>query len=430
MLVRGLYSLLLYLCLPAVFGYFAWRGLREPGYWHGWGERFGFGDITARGGIWLHAASVGEVQAAVPVVRALAEHYPDCPLLVTVFTPTGRERAREALADIAQVRYLPLDLPGAVNRFLHRAAPRAGLIVETEIWPNLLATCARLTVPVMFVNGRLSERSAQRYARAPLRPLIVGALGSVKRVAAAGPEDARRFIALGVPASCVIDTGNLKFDLDLPGSVADDGRALRRSWNADDRAVWVAASTHAGEEEAVLDAFVRLREHHPALLLVLVPRHPQRFDTVAGLLDKRGMPFARRSRGQAVDAKTPVLLGDTLGELLTFYAAADLTFVGGSLAAGIGGHNLLEPAALRLPIVVGPHLGGWTAVADWLQEAGALHRVSDVAVMAEAVSGYLDDARARRTAGLAAERVVKTHSGALERTLRLLPELLTPVHPD
>lgn len=426
MLLRLVYSLLLYLALPLVLGYFLLRGLREPGYLRGWGQRLGLGRVHARGGIWLHAASVGEVQAAVPLANALASRYPELPLLVTVFTPTGHERARKALGEFAEVRYLPLELPGAVRRFTRRAAPRAGLIVETEIWPNLLAACRRRRLPVMMVNARLSERSARRYARWPLRALIGEALAGLTRVAAASPADAERFAALGVTADALTDTGNLKFDLDLPESVDADGTALRRAWGAAERPVWVAASTHAGEEVVVLEAFEKLRQRQPELLLVLVPRHPQRFDAVADLLDKRGLRFARRSQQQSVGAETQVLLGDTLGELLLFYAASDLAFVGGSLVPDVGGHNLLEPAALRLPVVVGPYLDGWTTVADWLQEAGALCRVEDAAGLAEAVAECVDDAHGRMMAGLAAVRVVDDHGGALERTLRLVPPLLTP----
>lgn len=424
MLARGVYSLLLYLCLPVAFGYFAWRSLREPDYRKGWGERLGFGAITARAGIWVHAASVGEVQAAVPLVQSLTERHPDHPLLVTVFTPTGRERAEAALAGIAQVRYLPLDLPGAVGRFLRRAAPRACIIVETEIWPNLLAGCRRSGVPVMFANGRLSERSARYYASAALRPLIGGALAGVAGVAAASREDVQRFVNLGAPAGRVTATGNLKFDLKLPDGLLEEGRGLRHTWGAEQRPVWVAASTHEGEEQAVLDAFERVRAQQPRLLLVLVPRHPQRFDTVASVLHKRGLAYVRHSRGEPVTADCPVVLGDTLGELLSFYAASDLAFVGGTMVEGIGGHNLLEPAALGLPIQVGPHLGGWQTVADWLGDAGALRHTSDPVALAEAVAECLDDEPGRQKAGRAAQQLVHTHSGALERTLLLVPELL------
>lgn len=424
MLARSLYSLLLYLCLPLALGYFAYRSLREPDYRRGWAERLGFGRINARGGIWLHAASVGEVQAAVPLVTALAERYPDHPLLVTVFTPTGRERARAQLADVAQVRYLPFDVPGAVRRFLRQARPRAGLIVETEIWPNLLAHCRKREVPIMFVNGRLSARSARHYANPVLQPLMGRALAGVTRVAAASAEDAQRFIDLGVPASSVANTGNLKFDLSLSDEATENGQTLRREWQTENRPVWVAASTHEGEEPLVLDAFERLRTQHPDLLLVLVPRHPQRFETVAGLLEQRAYHFARRSLHEPVTSDCAIVLGDTLGELLDLYAAADLTLVGGTLVEGIGGHNLLEPAALQLPMLVGRYTGGWENVATLLEHAGALQRTTDPATIAQVVAGYLDDPARRQQAGGAAKHVVTTHSGALERTLQHMPALL------
>lgn len=424
--MRFAYSLGLYLALPLTFLYFIWRGLREPGYLRGWGERLGLARRLPADGIWLHAASVGEVVAAAPLVKALQERYPDLPCLVTTFTPTGRERALAILAGSARVAYLPLDLPGAVRRFLRRARPRLGIVMEAELWPNLLQGCERGGVPLLLANARLSEAGARRYQHGPFGGLIRGALGRFDSIAAASEADAARFAELGVPEDRVVTAGNLKFDLELPAGIEDQGAELRAVWQAQERPVWIAASTHAGEDELVLDAYGRLSRRHPDLLLVLVPRHPQRFDAVAGLCRGRGLACARRSRGDTANAETQVLLGDTLGELLSFYAAADLAFVGGSLVPGIGGHNLLEPAALRLPVVVGPHLGAWEQVADWLQEAGALCRVADAAALADAVSECLEDHHGRKMAGLAAARVVESHGGALERTLRLVPGLLTP----
>lgn len=423
--MRALYTGLLYLALPLVFLYFLWRGLREPGYLKGWGERLGLGRRPPPGGIWLHAASVGEVAAAVPLLRALRERDPDSPLVVTTFTPTGRDRARSALGGTAHVVYLPLDLPGAVRRFLQHAQPRLAILLEAELWPNLLHGCRAAGVPVLLANARLSEASAARYRRGVQGRLIGDALRGIDCIAAVSDEDAERFTALGVPAERVAVTGNLKFDLELPAGVEERGAALRRDWGAAERPVWIAASTHAGEEEIVLSAFAELVRRHPDLLLVLVPRHPQRFDGVAELCRRSGFACARRSRDEPVTAGTQILLGDTLGELVLFYATADLALVGGSLVSGIGGHNLLEPAALRLPVVTGEHLGAWETVADWLREAGALCRVADAAALASAVDECLEDHHGRKMAGLGAARVVEDHGGALARTLRLVPGLLT-----
>lgn len=428
--MRTLYSLALYLALPLILAYFAWRGLREPDYLRGWSERLGFGRRPPAHGIWLHAASVGEVAAAEPLLRALRERYPGLPCLVTTFTPTGRARALAGLDGIAEVAYLPLDLPAAVRRFLRRTRPRLGIVLEAELWPNLLHGCADAGVPLLLANARLSETGAARYRRGPLARLVGPAVRRLYRIAAVDEAAAARFAALGVPAERITVTGNLKFDLTLPPRTAERGGELRRVWHALQRPVWVAASTHSGEEEGVLDAHEALIRRYPSLLLVLAPRHPQRFDAVAELCRARGLAFVRRSRGEAVDAGVRVVLGDTLGELPLFYALADLAFVGGSLVPGIGGHNLLEPAALRRPVITGPHLEAWGSVADLLYEAGALRRAEDSTALAEAVSGWLEDESGRETAGRAAARVVESHGGALARTLRLISESLVDNEPN
>lgn len=423
--MRIAYSVLLLLALPLIFLGLAMRALREPAYWRGWHQRLGWGRIHARGGLWVHAASVGEVAAAAPLVRALRLRYPNLPVLVTTFTPTGRARARAAFAEDAEVRLLPLDLAGATRRFMRKAAPSCGIFLETELWPNLIEAAARQGVPLLLANARLSPTSSRRYARWPLRALFGRALGQFTVVAAAGPQEAERLLAAGVARERLVETGNLKFDLQLPADLRDAGAALRASWG-ESRPVWIAASTHQGEEDIVLDAFAKLRARYPDCLLVLVPRHPQRFQRVADLLHARGLAMARYSRADPVEAVTQVLLGDTLGDLLLFYAAADLAFVGGSLVPRVGGHNLLEPAALRLPIIVGEKLGSWAPVADWLQDAGALCRVADANALKTAVIECLEDDHGRKMAGLAAARVVEEQGGALERTLRLIPPLLTP----
>lgn len=428
--MRFLYSLGLYLALPLIFVYFAWRGLREPGYLRGWGERLGFPRRPPADGIWLHAASVGEVAAAGPLVRALRRRYPDMPCLVTTFTPTGRERALASLEGVASVVYLPLDLPGAVGRFLRRTRPRLGVLLEAELWPNLLYRCTRGGVPTLLVNARLSEAGLARYRAGMLGRLIGGAVRRFDRIGAADEADAARFIALGVSRDRIAVTGNLKFDLELPPETAARGVELRSKWRAAQRPVWIAASTHVGEEEAVLEAHGTLLRECPDLLLVLAPRHPQRFDAVAELCRGRGFAFARHSRREEVTMQTRIVLGDTLGELPVLYAAADLAFVGGSLVPGIGGHNLLEPAALRRPMVTGPHLEAWDSVADLLEEAGALRRAADASALADAVDEWLKDIGGRQTAGEAAAGVVASHGGALERTLDLVSASLVCDAPD
>lgn len=422
--MRFLYSSALYLLLPTVWVYFAWRGLREPDYLRDWSERLGYIDELPADGIWIHAASVGEVVAAAPLIRTLRERYPDSPCLVTTVTPTGRQRARAALGEAVHVAYLPFDVPGAVRRFLRRTRPRLGILLEAELWPNLLHGCRLAGIPLLLANARLSESRAARYRGGLWGRLIRDALLKIDRIAAVGETDAARFAALDVPEERISVAGNLKFDLEMPPDIRERGAELRREWRAAERPVWIAASTHAGEEEAVLDAHEALLRQHPNLLLILVPRHPQRFDAVADLCRVRGFDFARRSRNETVGADTRVLLGDTLGELPVFYAAADAAFVGGSLVPDIGGHNLLEPAALRLPSVTGTHLGNWAEVTTWLSEAGALHQVADAAGLAEAIKAWLEDDSGRETAGRAAANVVDSRRGALQNTLRLVSDML------
>ena len=350
--MRILYLLAVYLTAPVISAVLLARGLRDRSYWHNFRERFGLGPRRPPHGVWVHAVSVGEVQASAPLVTALARRHPDLALTVTTFTPTGAARARALFGNIAEVRYVPYDLPGAVRRFLKRVDPALAVIFETELWPNLYRECGRRRVPLVLASARISERSLGRYRR--LGALFRDALSQASIVAAQGEADAARFRALGADAASTHVTGNLKFDFELPEDLAERGRRLRRHY-ARGRPLWVAGSTHEGEEAAVLEAHAQVRGTHPDALLAIAPRHPQRFAAVAQLLGEAGVTFTRRSHGeQAGDEARAVLLLDSLGELLEFYAAADVAFVGGSLVP-LGGHNLLEPAALKLwgPVRIG-----------------------------------------------------------------------------
>jgi len=418
---------LLYICLgyglaPILLGLSLWRGLRDPSYREGLPERLGLGPAAPAGGIWVHAVSVGEVQAAASLVRALRRRYPHLPLTLTTATPTGRGRARRLFGGEVTVRYLPYDLPGPVGRFLERVRPRLGIILETELWPNLYRACERRGVPLVLASARVSERSVRRYRWAG--GLVRAALAHGVIVAAQSAADAQRFVALGADPARTPVVGNLKFDVELPAAAEDRGRALRAALGAG-RPVWVAGSTHEGEEELVLDAHARLAAAQPAALLVLVPRHPPRFEAVTALLRRRGVAFVTRSSGAAVAPTTAVLLVDTLGELVEFYAAADVAFVGGSLVP-VGGHNLLEPAALGKPVVSGPHTANAAPVARLLVEAGAAELVADGAALAACVGRLLADGAARRSAGERGRAAVSANRGALERFLALLAPLLRP----
>jgi 3-deoxy-D-manno-octulosonic-acid transferase len=417
---RFFYNLLLHLGLPLLVLRLLWRGWQAPAYRQRIAERFAF-DLPAvqPGGIWLHAVSVGESIAAAPLVRELLLRYPELPITITCMTPTGSERIRALFCQgefAARVQhcYLPYDLPCAAARFIARLQPKLALIMETELWPNHIHQCALRGIPVVLANARLSERSARGYAR--LAKLTAPMLAELSLIAAQTTVEAQRFIDLGARPECVTVTGSIKFDLHLDAQLLPRAHALRAQWQAEQRPVWIAASTHAGEDEIVLAAHRQLLLRYPQALLILVPRHPERFASVFELCQKQGFTTCRRSLTQAPDASTSVLLGDTMGELLFLYALADAALVGGSLVAN-GGHNLLEPAALGVPVLSGPHLFNFSEIAGLLRTAGALQEVVDASTLANALGELWqqpDRALMMSAAGLA---VVRANQGALERLL-------------
>ncbi len=423
-MVRQLYSALHYLALPYIFLCLAWRGHRDPGYWERWGERFG--RIPPLSGeqqtLWIHATSVGEVQAAVPLVRALRSGDRDLRIVVTTTTPTGQERVRQALGNSVLHRYAPYDLPGAVRRFLERVRPRLVIIMETELWPNFLHQCARRGIPVLLANARLSEQSAASYRR--VATTAGRMLASISCIAAQTRQDAMRLVSLGARPDRVRVTGNTKFDVRLPASLSEEAQVLRRCFGVD-RGVWIAASTHDGEEQQVLQAFETVRQALPDSLLVLVPRHPERAASVAALARKFGHVTAIRSESLASCAHASVFIGDTMGELPLFYAASDVAFVGGSLVPE-GGHNMLEPAALGIPVVFGPHVHDVAEISERITEAGAGSKVADGGALATAVVEYLNDANLRHVTGQRGRQFVKSNRGALELVMELVDELMAP----
>jgi 3-deoxy-D-manno-octulosonic-acid transferase len=420
---RTLYTLLFHLGLPLVALRLWLRARKAPAYRQRIGERFAVGlPAMRRGGIWVHAVSMGESIAAAPMIRALLERYPDAPITVTCMTPTGSERIRAMFAREPRIQhcYLPYDLPWAAGRFLDHVQPRLGIIMETELWPNHIDQCARRGIPVMLANARLSERSARGYGRFArlTRPMLAQMSGFAVQT----EVEARRFIALGARPECVTVTGSIKFDLSIDPQLLESAARLREQWQTTGRPVWIAASTHAGEDESVLAAHRQVLASHPDALLILVPRHPERFGSVHDLCQQQGFATVRRSTGQDVTPATSVLLGDTMGELLFLYALADVTFVGGSLVPN-GGHNLLEPAALAKPVLSGPHLFNFLEIATMLRSAGALEEVNDATALAAAVLRLFDQpaiARSRASAGL---NVMKANQGALQRLLDLITGL-------
>ncbi|KRG85170.1 lipid IV(A) 3-deoxy-D-manno-octulosonic acid transferase [Stenotrophomonas acidaminiphila] len=423
LLLRGLYSALLYLLLPITVYHLVWRGFRVREYFKRWDERYAsYPESGRRPCVWLHAVSVGEVNAAAPVVDALRRQRPDIRWVITTITPTGSQRVRALWGDAVDHVYLPYDVPGSAGRFLDHFRPSLALILETELWPNLLFGCRDRRIPVYILNARLSARSLKGYRL--LRPLVGRALRTVTCVAAQSSEDARRFVVLGARQEQVCALGNLKFDIHPP-----DPAPLLAAFHAHvpaGRVTWIAASTHEGEEQAVIDLHARVLERYPDALLLWAPRHPERFAKVEASVRAQGWRVATRSAEQWPGADTQVFVLNTLGELMPFFACAQVAFVGGSLQA-IGGHNLLEPAAMGTAVITGPHLHNFAEISRRMSEAGALSIRDDAAQLGDELLRLLGDASARRQMVQAGAQLVANGRGALERTLELIaPRLPAP----
>ncbi|MCM2129329.1 lipid IV(A) 3-deoxy-D-manno-octulosonic acid transferase [Larsenimonas rhizosphaerae] len=412
---RGLYSALLYLLSPFIW----WRIWREwlPTYKRR--QRLGWISRAPHRPLWIHAASVGEIMTARPLIKALIDRYPDSPVVVTTMTATGAEQVKTLFKGEVSHYFLPLDFPCATARFVERLSPRIGIIVETELWPNLVHACARRQVPLALVNGRLSAGATRQYAK--VARLMAQTLNHFDWLGIKDAVDAERFTALGAPTEKMVITGGLKFDLAQSDEAQKASEYLLDQWGG--RFVWVAASTHDGEDEQVLAAHRRLLAVVPSALLVLVPRHPQRFDDVAQLVSHHGLAMARRSRGEGVTPDIRVYLGDTMGEVMTFYGTASAAFVGGSLVP-VGGHNLLEPASLGVPVISGPYLDNFTEIAALLDDADALTHVSSSEHLGQALLAVRADPATAHAQGARGQDVVVAHRGALAATLDGLIPLL------
>jgi len=398
------------------------RSVRQPEYRYRLFERLArFPAIRQdKPVIWVHAVSVGEVLAAVPLIKSLIKRYPRQQVLVTTTTPTGSAQVQKIFADDVLHVYAPYDLFWVVKRFLRNVQPTALLVMETEIWPNLYRSCYENNIPVVLANARMSDKSTVGYQR--FSSLTRATLKCISKIAAQGSKDAERFLNLGAEDKQVAVTGSIKFDLELPLTLHDQAGLLRQEMG-EDRKIWIAASTHEGEEEYVLDAFEKVSGVIGDVLLIIVPRHPERFDRVASMCEKRKLNLVRRSSQKKCTAETQVYLADSMGELLLFYAVADVAFIGGSLVK-TGGHNLLEAAALKVASVVGPEMFNFAEITRYLLECNGVVQIQDAGLLAGNIEMLLRDEILNRQIGENAHVFVESNKGALGRLEKIIDSVL------
>lgn len=420
--MRFVYTLCFYVLIPLILLRLLWRSIAAPAYAKRWAERFGFfaGLKTDKKVVWLHTVSVGEFLAALPLIRRLQTNE-QIQLVITTTTPTGSERVRATLGESVFHVYAPYDVPDALARFFKRVRPALYLVMETELWPNTLAACAKRKVPALLINGRLSEKSARGYAR--FSRLTQPMLGDLSAALIQNKMDAQRFVTLGLPMARAHVTGNIKFDLSLTDELRERAAELKQQLSQQgQRLIWIAASTHQGEDEIILDVFAQLRRNQNinagSLLLILVPRHPERFARVVQLCEARGFTTKRRSRSE-VTSDMDILLGDTMGELMLLFGASDMAFVGGSLVPN-GGHNFIEPAAWGLPLLSGEHLFNFAEVSGLLQDAGALSIAKDAEALVQQLFVLIADDIQRSERGTKALQVAVENRGALDKTLAII----------
>ena len=422
-MARLFYSVIFYLAIPAIIIRLLSRVFRNPSYAARWSERFGFVPHIPIGQkiIWIHSVSVGETLASVPLIKALQERYPTHRCLVTCMTPTGSEQIKAIFLESVEHCYLPYDIPDAVSRFFERVHPSICIIMETELWPNMINGCRKRDIPVILANGRLSDKSARGYKN--FRYLVRPMMGQLTGVAAQSSDDALRFSQLGVNKDALSITGNIKFDLIIDETVRGKSALLLQEWRGSkNRPIILAASTHRGEDEIILEAFAQIKTKFNSVLLVLVPRHPERFDQVEALCLSSGMTVGRRSSG-SIEPFLDVLLGDTMGELVSFFGSCDVAFVGGSLVP-TGGHNIIEPAAWGIPILSGPHLFNFAEAAELLVSSGGMVICESAQGLADNFIKIIKDDECRAKMGASSLRVANENRGALNRLLEMIGEAI------
>ncbi len=421
-MMRLLYTILYILLMPIILLRLLWRSRQAPAYRQRWCERFGMFSPPpfehSKPIFWLHAVSVGETLAAVPLIKTLQREHPDWQWVITTTTPTGSERVRDVFGDTVFHVYAPYDLPLFLHNFLQRTKPTFLLVMETELWPNMIHSCYQRQIPVLIANARLSAKSARGYSK--LATLTRSMLNEITRVAAQQQADGERFVQLGLPREKLTITGSIKFDLTLDEETQQKSAVLHQQWSANNtRKIWLAASTHLSEDGIILDAYAQLKKTFPDLLLVLVPRHPERFDSVSKQCEDAGFQVIRHSTNTEPTNATDIVVGDTMGELLAFYGAADMAFVGGSLVP-VGGHNLIEPAAWACPIISGSHLFNFSEVEKLLRDNNALVIADNAQQIVAQVSQWLNDDNLRRSFGKRAKAVADSNRGALEKLCKLI----------
>jgi len=419
--MRYLYSSIFYLILPFIFIRLLWKARKNPAYLNNLSERLGIiKKPIIKNGIWIHAVSMGEAIASVPLIKALKQCHPDLTITVTNETPTGAERIQTLVGNLVTQVYVPYDVPYAIKKFLNTVKPKLLVLMETEMWPNMLYYCQQHHIPALLANARLSERSTAGYKR--LGRFTQNLVQCLTLVAAQTQIDADHFVELGLSADRTQVTGSIKFDLEIPTNLFEKAKTLRDEWG-NHRLIWIAASTHEGEEELILKAFTEAKKLIPQLLLVSVPRHPERFKSVADLYRQKNYTIVLRSENKNCAQETDIFVGDTTGELLLFYAASDIAFVGGSLVE-TGGHNPLEPAAIGLPILTGPHTFNFKLITQQLKNIGAEIEIENSEQLTSQIIELLCDEKKRQKMGELAKQFVHQNRGSLDKQLALIKKFL------
>ncbi|MDP1665399.1 MAG: lipid IV(A) 3-deoxy-D-manno-octulosonic acid transferase [Methylobacter sp.] len=415
--MRAFYSCLFYLLIPLILVRLIWRSVKAPAYRYRWNERFAFySKKFPQNVIWFHAVSVGEVEALFPLVKKMQRQYPGATLLVTTTTPTGSARIKAVMQESVEHVYLPYDIPCAVSRFMRCFKPEIAVIMETEIWPNLFAHCGKNKIPLYIINARLSEKSASGYQKIPA--LVSPALACVKLIAAQTQDDANRFAAIGAKTETVRTLGNIKFDVEVSSEIIGQGAQLKADFFGG-RFVWLIASTHKDEEVIFLDIYKKIKQKIPELLLVVVPRHPERFGEVKKLCEQNQLVVVMRTSGEICHQHTDVYLADTMGELKMLYAASDVAFVGGSMVP-VGGHNILEAAAVGTPVLFGPYMANFKEIAVGVLRQNAAIQCQDESEIMNAVIALYADSAYRQSLAEKGKAFVRQSQGAITRIFDVL----------